>query len=186
MGYTVLGLAVAGALLSGDEAARQLALVGATVEMVAHGLITGSLFLICGSFWQRTEDYELAHYGGLARRAPLLTGFAVLAAFASLGLPGLAGFVAEFHVFAGTFAVYPGLAVIGIFGILITAALFLQTLTQLFFGELPPRLDGFNDLGRREGWVLGVLAAAFVLIGVAPQFLLGVVEASAGWLLGLR
>ena len=105
---------------------------------------------------------------------------------ATLTLPGLAGFVAEFHVFAGTFAVYPGLAVIGIFGILITAALFLQTLTQLFFGELPPRLDGFNDLGRREGWVLGVLAAAFVLIGVAPQFLLGVVEASAGWLLGLR
>jgi NADH-quinone oxidoreductase subunit M len=186
MGYTVLGIAVAGALLSGNEAARQLALVGATVEMVAHGLITGSLFLICGSFWQRTGEYEMAQYGGLAKRAPLLTGFAVLAAFASLGLPGLAGFVAEFHIFAGTFAVYPWLAVIGIFGILITAALFLQTLQQLFFGELPEKWNGFADLDHREGITLGVLAAAFVIIGIAPQFLLGIIEASAGWLVGAR
>jgi len=186
MGYTVLGIAVAGALLDGSEAARQLALVGATVEMVAHGLITGSLFLICGSFWQRTGEYEMAQYGGLARRAPLLAMFAVLAAFASLGLPGLAGFVAEFQVFAGTFAIYPWLAVIGILGILITAALFLQTLQQLFFGELPERWSGFPDLDMRERLVLGVLAAAFVIIGLAPQFLLEVVEAGAGWLVGER
>lgn len=186
MGYTVLGIAVAGTLVAGNEAARQLALVGASVEMVAHGLITGSLFLICGSFWQRTGEYEMAEYGGLAKRAPLLTGFAVLAAFASLGLPGLAGFVAEFHVFAGTFAVYPWLAVFGILGILITAALFLLTLQQLFFGELPQKWNGFVDLHRREWLVLGALAAAFVIIGVAPQFLLNVIEASAGWLVGAR
>lgn len=186
MSYTVLGIAVAGALLSGNEAARQLALVGATVEMVAHGLITGSLFLICGSFWQRTGEYEMAQFGGLAKPAPLLTGFSVLAAFASLGLPGLAGFVAEFHVFAGTFSVYPWLAVIGIFGILITAALFLLTLQQLFFGALPEKWSGLPDLGGREKLVLGVLAAAFVVIGIAPQFLLTVIEASAGWLVDPR
>ena len=186
MGYTVLGIAAAGALISGSEAARQLALVGATVEMVAHGLITGSLFLICGSFWQRTGEYEMAQFGGLAKRAPILTGFAVLAAFASLGLPGLAGFVAEFHVFAGSFSVYPWLAVVGIFGILITAALFLLTLQQLFFGELPERWTGFTDLGGREKLVLGMLALAFVVIGIAPQFLLGVIEASVGWLVGAR
>lgn len=186
MGYTVLGIAVAGALLGGNEAARQLALVGATVEMVAHGLITGSLFLICGSFWQRTGDYEMARYGGLAKRAPLLTAFAVLAAFASLGLPGLAGFVAEFHIFAGTFAVYPWLAVIGIFGILITAALFLQLLQQLFFGELPQQWSGFVDLKTTEGLVLGGLALAFVIVGVAPHFLLQMIEASASLLVGAR
>lgn len=186
MGYAVLGIAVAGALLSGNEAARQLALVGATVEMVAHGLITGSLFLICGSFWQRTGEYEMAQFGGLAKRAPLLTGFAVLAAFASLGLPGLAGFVAEFHVFAGTFSVYPWLAIIGIFGILITAALFLLTLQQLFFGDLPEQWRSFTDLESREKLVLGVLAGAFIIIGVAPQFLLGIIEASADWLVGAR
>src|SRR5690606_10444860 len=137
MGYTVLGIAAAGALLGGDEAARTLALTGATVEMVAHGLITGSLFLIAGSFWARGEEYDLDRYGGLARRAPLLTGLTAVAAFASLGLPGLAGFVAELQIFAGTFAVWPWLAAIGLLGILITAALFLQMLQKLFFGELP-------------------------------------------------
>ncbi|MGQ7245572.1 complex I subunit 4 family protein [Salinicola sp. V024] len=184
MGYTVLGIAVAGALVQEVGYARELALVGATVEMVAHGLITGALFLICGSFWQRTEEYDLDSYGGLLRQAPLLTAFAVLASFASLGLPGLAGFVAEFHIFVGTFGVYPWLAVIGVLGILVTAALFLQMLQKLFFGTMPQRWDQFEDLHATEWGVLAVLSAGFVIIGVAPQFLLTLIEASATLLVG--
>src|SRR3546814_1556989 len=69
MGYTVLSIAAAGAAI-GSEAGRQLALTGAVVEMVAHGLITGSLFLIAGAFWQRAREYDLQAYGGLARLAP--------------------------------------------------------------------------------------------------------------------
>src|SRR3546814_12128302 len=71
IGYAVLGIAAAGALL-GSDAARQLALTGALVEMVAHGLITGSLFLIAGGFWQRAREYDLEAYGGLAQVAPKL------------------------------------------------------------------------------------------------------------------
>nr|WP_298379388.1 NADH-quinone oxidoreductase subunit M [uncultured Halomonas sp.] len=186
MGYTVLGIAVAAALFSDNLAARQLALTGATVEMVAHGLITGALFLICGSFWQRTGEYELDHYGGLAHQAPLLTGFTVLAAFASLGMPGLAGFVAEFQVFAGTFAVYPWLAVLGVLGILITAALFLDMLRRLFFGRLPSHLGQFAELKRAEWGVLGVLSLGILVIGVYPRFLLTLIEASNALLLGGR
>ncbi|HET8790520.1 MAG TPA: NADH-quinone oxidoreductase subunit M, partial [Modicisalibacter sp.] len=186
MGYTVLGIAVAAAFFDDNIAARQMALTGATVEMVAHGLITGSLFLICGSFWQRTGEYALDHYGGLARQAPLLTGFSVLAAFASLGMPGLAGFVAEFQIFAGTFAVYPWLAVIGIVGILITAALFLDLLRRLYFGSRPLHLAQFPDLNRAEWGVLGVLALGIVVIGVAPRFLLTLIEASSTLLVGGR
>ncbi|WP_081949107.1 complex I subunit 4 family protein [Litchfieldella xinjiangensis] len=185
MGYTVLGVAVAASLIGTPEA-RQLALTGATVEMVAHGLITGALFLITGVFWQRSGEYDMHHFGGLARRAPLLTGFTLLAAFASLGMPGLAGFVAEFQVFTGTFAVYPWLAVLGILGILITAALFLDLLRRLFFGSLPSHLSGFQDLTRVEGSILAVLALAFVVIGVAPHFLLTVIESSATVLVGGR
>ena len=186
MGYTVLGIAVAGALFQDAVYAREMALIGATVEMVAHGLITGALFLICGSFWQRTEEYDLDSYGGLLRQAPLLATFAILASFASLGLPGLAGFVAEFHIFAGTFAVYPWLAVIGVLGILITAALFLQMLQKLFFGAMPQRWAKFDDLRPAEWGVLGVLSAGFVIIGIAPQFLLTLIEASATLLVGAR
>lgn len=171
MGYTVLGIAVAGSAL-GSEAARQMALTGAVVEMVAHGLITSSLFLITGAIWQRHEDYDMAAWGGLAGTAPRLTGAAVLASFASLGLPGLAGFVAELHIFIGAFAVYPWLAAIGLLGILITAALFLQLLTRVFFGDMPAARAGFTDLSRTEASILAGLLALVVLIGVWPIWLL--------------
>ncbi len=184
MGYTVLGIAAAGAMLQGEEAARALALTGATVEMVAHGLITGALFLISGAFWQRTADYDLESYGGLTGPAPRLAGTTTLAAFASLGLPGLAGFVAEFQIFVGTFAVYPWLAGIGLLGIVITAALFLQMLQQLFSGELPERRRSFPDLQRVEFRVLAVLLALVVIIGIYPTWLLRLIHSAARGLVG--
>ncbi len=184
MGYAVLGIAVAGAVVTGDEAARQLAITGATVEMVAHGLITGSLFLLAGSFWSRTEDYDLDHYGGLAGRAGTLTTATTVAAFASLGLPGLAGFVAEFQIFVGTFAVYPVLAGIALLGVLITAALFLQLLQKLFFGDLPERLADFPDLGRWELAALAPLLGLVVLIGVWPTWLLDLISPASEFIVG--
>ncbi|MZR15019.1 NADH-quinone oxidoreductase subunit M [Maritimibacter sp. DP07] len=176
MGYVILGIAVAGSA-AGSEAARELALTGAIVEMVAHGLITGSLFLVAGAFWQRTQDYDLANYGGLAGPAPRLTALATLAAFASLGLPGLAGFVAELHIFLGAFGVYPWLAAVGLLGILVTAALFLVMLRKLFFGALPPKRAGFTDLDRGEVAILAVLLALVVLIGLWPAWLISLIDA---------
>lgn len=184
MGYAVLGIAAAGALPAGAESARRLALTGATVEMIAHGLITGSLFLIAGSFWLRTQDYDLGAYGGLARPAPSLTAATTLAAFASLGLPGLAGFVAEIQIFIGAFGVFPWLAGPALLGILITAALFLLMLRDLFFGEPKREREGFPDLAPAERGVLAVLLVLVVLVGVYPRFLLAVVGATAGLLVG--
>lgn len=186
MGYSVLGIAAAGALLTGEEAARALALTGATVEMVAHGLITGALFLITGAFWQRTRSYDLGAYGGLARNAPKLTAATVLAAFASLGLPGLAGFVAEIQIFVGTFAVYPWLAGIGLIGLLITASLFLRMLQQLFFGELPAWLAGFPDLRAVEVGVILAILLLVVVIGVYPTWLLAIIDPASVALVGGR
>jgi len=152
--------------------------------MVAHGLITGSLFLITGAFWQRTQDYEVDHYGGLAQTTPRLTGAMTVAAFASLGLPGLAGFVAEFQIFVGTFAVYPWLAAIGLLGILITAVLFLKMLQQLFFGELPDKLRGFTDLRATEAGILLVLLVLVVIIGIYPMWLLELINSASAVLVG--
>lgn len=184
MGYSVLGIAAAGALLTGEESARQLALTGSVVEMVAHGLITGALFLIAGGFWARTETYEIGDYGGLAKVAPRMTTAMIVAAFASLGLPGLAGFVAEVQIFVGTFAVYPWIAGIGLLGILITAALFLRMVQELFFGELPTRWSGFPDLVSRETAVLGVLLFFVVLIGIYPRWLLTLIESATSAIVG--
>jgi NADH-quinone oxidoreductase subunit M len=184
MGYVMLGLAAAGASIAGQEDAQALALTGATLEMVAHGLITGALFLVSGSILTRGETYEMDAYGGLAGRAPALTGITVVAAFASLGLPGLAGFVAEFQVFAGALAVYPWLAGIGLLGIVITAALFLRMLQQVFLGPLPERWAEWPDLGWIERLTLGTLVLLIIGIGVAPALLLDVIDTFAGPFVG--
>jgi len=184
MGYVILGLAVAGTAITGQEAARAIALTGATVEMVAHGLITGGLFLTSGAMLARGGTYEMGEYGGLLTRARSLTGITAVLAFASLGLPGLAGFVAEVQVFVGTLAIYPGLAAIALLGIVITAALFLRMLQQLFLGALPERWLRFPDLSRVEAAALGVLVFFVILIGVAPAWLLNVVDSFAGPFVG--
>lgn len=184
MGYSVLGIAAAGALGAGHANGRSLALTGATVEMVAHGLITGALFLVAGSFWARTETYDLDRYGGLAGPAPRLAFLTTVAAFASLGLPGLVGFVAEVQVFIGTFAVYPIAAGIGLIGLLVTAALFLQLLQKLFFGELPAERRRFPDVSAIETAVLGFLLVPVVILGIYPRGLLDVIEATSRILTG--
>jgi len=184
MGYVILGIAAAGAAVAGKEAAATIALTGAVVEMVAHGLITGSLFLISGSFLERGKTYDMDAYGGLAARAPALTATMLLAAFASLGLPGLAGFVAEFQIFAGTLAIYPWLAGIGLIGIVVTAALFLRMLQKLFLGPLPDRWLAWPDLTVVETGALGILLVLVVAVGVAPAWLLDTIERAASAIVG--
>lgn len=184
MGYTVLGVAVAAAALTGLEQARTLALTGAVVEMVAHGLITGALFLASGSVWRRAGTYEIGDFGGLAGRAPALMFLTAVAAFASLGLPGLAGFVAEFQIFVGTFGVFPWIAALGLLGILITAALFLQMLQKMFLGPRPERWDTWAPLDRSEVVGLSTLVIFVVLIGIAPAWLLDVIHATSRAIVG--
>jgi NADH-quinone oxidoreductase subunit M len=184
MGYVILGLAAAGAAVTGAGDAQRVALTGATVEMIAHGLITGSLFLISGSILVRGHTYEMDEFGGLAARAPALTGVTVVAAFASLGLPSLAGFVAEFQIFTGTLSVFPWLAAVGLLGIVITAALFLRMLQKLFLGPLPERWTHFVDLDGVEIATLAMLVVLVVVIGVAPAWLLDIIDHAAGVLVG--
>ncbi len=185
MGYVILGISAAAAAgVDGDARAASLALSGATLEMVAHGLITGALFLLAGSVWSRAETYELDELGGLAGRAPAMTGAVVLAAFASLGLPGLAGFVAEFQIFAGTFAIYPAVAAVALVGLVITAALFLRMIQRAFLGALPERWASWPELSRTETLALAPVLALIVLIGVAPAWVLDVIDTTASQLVG--
>jgi NADH-quinone oxidoreductase subunit M len=184
MGYVILGLAAAGWAVSGQERAQAIALTGAVVEMVAHGLITGALFLISGSILTRAHTYNIDEFGGLAGRSPALTGTTALAAFASLGLPGLAGFVAEFQVFVGTLSIQPWLAGVGLIGIIVTAALFLRMLQKIFLGALPDRWRAWTDLTTVETAALGILLILVVVIGVAPFWLLEVIDSAASAFIG--
>lgn len=186
MGYTVLGIAVAASIAPVHAQARRLALTGATLEMVAHGLITGALFLIAGSLWQRGESFAMDGYGGLASRAPRLAAAAVAASFASLGMPGFAGFVAEFQIFSAALATEPWLAGLALLGVLLMAAVFLQLLQAVFFGEPSDRSRAMGDVGAVESSTLAVLLGLTVVIGVAPAFILELIDAATLMWVGAR
>lgn len=184
MGYIVLALGAAGLLVEGAEQARSVAVTGAMVQMASHGLITAALFLLAGVMQSRAGTYDLGSYGGLAGPAPRYAALFAIGAFASLGLPGFSGFIAEFQIFAGSVAVAPVTAV-ALVGIVITAALFLRALQRVFTGPAAGRSPGFADLRAHELWSAGPLLALSVLIGVLPLVLLGVIEPSSAALVEL-
>ena len=131
MGYLVLGVAAAAALTS---EARTRALDGAVLQTVSHGLVTGVLFLLVGSIQDRAQTRNMDKISGFLKLAPVLGGFFILAAFASLGLPGLAHFPAEFQIFLGTFEGYPVAVGITLIGLIITTALYLRAIQKVFLG----------------------------------------------------
>ncbi|MBA3326940.1 MAG: NADH-quinone oxidoreductase subunit M [Solirubrobacterales bacterium] len=180
MGYVVIGVAAAAANGIGARA-RDLALDGAVLQMLAHGFVTGALFFLAGFIQARARTRELGDLGGLMRPMPVFGSLTALAFFASLGLPGLAQFPAEFQIFLGTFDVYPAIAALAVLGIVVTAALFLLALQRAFLGLTPPRWAGLRDLGARELLALLPLLAFVVALGVYPRLALDVIE-SAVWL----
>jgi NADH-quinone oxidoreductase subunit M len=184
MGYVLVGIGAAGIVAAGDAQARTLATTGALVQMVSHGLITGALFLLAGLLYDRGHTYELGAYSGLAARTPRFAALFAVAAFASLGLPGFSGFIAEFQIFTGALSAAPIPVVIAVTGILVTAAVFLVALQRLFLGPLrvpdaPGTPRAVTDLHTGEFLAIAPLVALATLIGLAPRFLLDLVEPAA-------
>jgi len=179
MGYVMLGTAAAAAAVGVPEkaAAATMALNGAVFEMVAHGIITGALFLIVGVIYDyRTHTRGVDDFGGLGAVLPVYTGITTMAMLASLGLPGLMGFVAEFLIFVGAFGIFPALTVVAVTGVIFSAAMFLWTIQRIFLGPLNPRWAVLPDLDRREALALAPLAALMLLFGVYPRPLLDVIN----------
>jgi NADH-quinone oxidoreductase subunit M len=175
MGFVVLGCAVM----------TSAGVNGALFMMVAHGITSAMLFFVVGVVYDRAQHRELGRMGGLATTMPVYWGFGSLACFASLGLPGLCGFVGEFLVIVGTFAagsesgglVASGYAtrtsmvVLGVLacaGIVLSAAYMLWTIQRVYFGPERPEFKGFTEVDPREVTVLSPLAALCVLLGVLP------------------
>ena len=176
MGYVVLGVAAAAATT--DMGVLTLALDGATLQMVSHGIVTGVLFLLVGALQDRTRTREIAAFGGLLRAMPTLGWGFILAAFASLGLPGLAHFPGEFQLFLGTFRVWPWAAAIVVLGIVVTAGLYLRAIQGTFFGEESGRWRGLRDLDARELGAIAPLLGLTIAIGIGPGVLLGVIHSA--------
>ncbi|MEO9750231.1 MULTISPECIES: NADH-quinone oxidoreductase subunit M [Marinobacter] len=173
MGYVIVGVAVAALTL--DPSVRAVALDGAVLQMFSHGLVTGALFLLVGMIQERAHTREMNEFGGLLKTVPLLGWFFVLAAFASLGLPGLAHFPAEFQIFLATLGTTP-IAVVVILGIAIIAGTFLKALREIFLGEPRDRWNRMPDLSPREILAVAPLLVLTVATGVAPSWVLDVIH----------
>jgi NADH-quinone oxidoreductase subunit M len=166
MGFVTLGIFVF----------NQQGLSGAVLQMVAHGIITGALFLLVGVIYERTHDRTIAKMGGLSAATPvyaMIFGFFVLA---SLALPGLAGFVAEFLVLVGSFAFWPWAAAAAALAMMLGAAYLLWMYQRVVFGELSDFLKGLGahltDINRVELLTLAPLMALAIAFGIFPNLLL--------------
>jgi NADH-quinone oxidoreductase subunit M len=169
MGYVALAIAAAAAI-GADVQSRAIALNGATMQMVAHGLSTGALFLLAGMLYERTGTYNLRAWGGLRRIMPTFAGVMGVAMFANLGLPGLAGFVGEFFIFRGTWATLPFFTLLATIGLIVTAMALLQMYGRIFNGPLNTRWAHVPDMrvASREFLAAAPLLIALLALGVYP------------------
>ena len=169
MGYCILAM---GAL-------TVTGLAGAMFQMISHGLITGALFLLVGVLYDRAHTREIAAFGGLWTHLPVFSALMTLFAMASLGLPGLSGFVAEFMSFVGAFETYPVLTAVGVLGVLLTAGYILRMVQRMFLGPFDAeKWGGLTDIGLRETLTVAPLAILTIWIGVYPKPLADLIGAS--------
>lgn len=158
MGYVLMGLATL----------NPIGVNGAVLQMFSHGVMTALMFAMVGAVYDQTHVRDMSVFGGLANKMPRFTAFFAIAGLASLGLPGLSGFVAEFHIFVGTFRTYPALGALAIFGAAITATYILRMLAMAFFGPFNERWSKLVEMTRWEQAAGAILIFFILFMGVWP------------------
>ncbi|HEX5694777.1 MAG TPA: NADH-quinone oxidoreductase subunit M [Acidimicrobiia bacterium] len=163
LGFIVLGTF---ALTSGG-------LQGAVIQNLNHGLTTGALFLLVGMIYDRRHTKQIADFGGLQKVMPVFAGFFLFMAFASIGLPGLNGFVGEFLVLIGGFPTLPAFVIVAATGVVLAAIYLLWAYERVFTG-VPDKEENsiLSDLSPREIGLLAPLAILVVVIGLYPGLVL--------------
>jgi NADH-quinone oxidoreductase subunit M len=169
MGFVVLGL----------FALTSQGLSGGVFVMISHGLVTGALFLLVGMLYERRHTRLIDDYGGIASVMPIYAGIFLYMAFASIGLPGLSGFVGEFAVLVGSYLTVPVLATIGASGVVLAAIYLLWAYERIFTGPITiPANESLHDLGFREIAIVVPLILLVLAIGVYPRPVLDRIQPS--------
>jgi NADH-quinone oxidoreductase subunit M len=186
MGFVTLGAFLVFFIMSATGSTRGAVngLDGAMVQMVSHGLISGAMFLCIGVLYDRMHTREISAYGGVVNVMPRFAAFAVLFAMANSGLPGTSGFVGEFLVILASFKASFWFALSAATILILGAAYNLWLIKRVIFGPVAnDKVAALQDLNPREFWVLSVLAASVLALGVWPAPLLNMMEASTQHLL---
>ena len=169
-----------GFVMLGIWAATLQSVQGALLIMIGHGLSTGALFLLIGMLYERRHTREIAAFGGLARVIPVFSLLLVVTSLASIGLPGLNGFVGEFLVLLGSFERFPWATGIATTGVIFAAAYLLWALQRIIFNRLDqPENAHLTDLSARELWVVLPLVAGMIWLGLYPRPVLDRMDAAA-------
>lgn len=158
MGFVMIGIA----------ALNSAGFEGAVLQMISHGLIAAALFLLVGVIYDRAHTRHVTDFGGLAMRVPVYSGLMALSLLASMGMPGLAQFISEFHVLAGAFERWGLYVLFASFGMLVTTAYCLRAIGRMFMGPFNGRWRGLRDMGPRELLAAAPLAVLIVVLGFLP------------------
>ena len=157
-----------GFVLLGIFAFREMAMQGVVLQMVTHGISTGALFVLAGMLKERLHTRDIAQMGGLWTSMPAMGAVAMLFTMASVGLPALGNFVAEFLILMGTFLVNVPLTVIATLGLVFSALYSLRLMQKVFLGPTIVEKT-FNDFSAREVIIMAALSISIVLLGLYPQ-----------------
>ncbi|MBI4615620.1 MAG: NADH-quinone oxidoreductase subunit M [Planctomycetes bacterium] len=168
LGFVVLGI----------FSLNTIGIVGGVYQMVAHGLSTGALFLLVGVIYGRHHTRDLSAYGGLFTATPRYAGVFLVILLASIGLPGLVGFVGEFLILSGAFRAEWFYAAIAVSGVVLGAYYMLRAYRRMMFGPEGERVPGTRDLGALETAILAPIVLAVAILGIFPQPLLSRIEPS--------
>ncbi len=175
LGYCMLGLfAVIASPVVAARIDTHAALSGVFMQIFNHGITAATLFYFIGLLEQRSGLRGIDDFGGLMQQTPLLCGWMSVAMFSSLGLPGLNGFIGEFLIFKGSFAIAASFTAIAVIGLLVTAIAFARAMQSLFSGPLTGNCGAFPDLLRSEKLIIVPMILLMFAIGITPQFMLNI------------
>lgn len=160
-----------GIVMLGIAAFNQIGFSGAVFQMVSHGLISALMFLIVGSLYERTNTTMIHELGGLAKTVPFISGILLITGMASLGLPGLSGFVGELLAFLGLFDIFPIVTTIGMLGIILAAVYVLRAVLRITFGPMQEQWSTMKDARFIEALPMIALVAFILLLGLYPSVL---------------
>jgi len=172
-------------------------MTGSILQMFNHGTSTSMMFLLVGVIYDRAHHRDVNNFGGLAAQLPIYTGIFTVALFASMGLPGLSGFISEILVFLGAFnsnlgardlngnglssllqISFASMTIVSAFGVVLTAGYLLWMMQRVFFGPLNEKYKGYADLSGRELFTLVPLVIVVIALGVYPKPLIDLTQNS--------
>jgi NADH-quinone oxidoreductase subunit M len=175
MGFVVLGIAAAAHAAGTLDA--NIALNGAVLQMFNHGLSAAGMFFLVGVIYERTHTRNLNDFGGLFPLVPVYGGILIFTSMASLGLPGLNGFISEFLVVRGSWPIFTVYTVLAMIGLFFTGAYILKGIKQVLHGPLNEHWIGhIREINARELFVIVPLMILMLWIGVWPSWILGIIN----------